>query len=144
MEKIKKLKISRVLFITNYILGVFLLLYIFLSGATLRLPQIFTVFFIMLILIFFIQPEAIILYHGYFMDPDNITEVKGILAKTQVSIPYRSISGERLRKSFVGRIFNYGSIIITSPNNEINIKGIRNPEKIYRMIEEKLTKFRKE
>jgi uncharacterized membrane protein YdbT with pleckstrin-like domain len=78
------------------------------------------------------------------MDPDNITEVKGILAKTQVSIPYRSISGERLRKSFVGRIFNYGSIIITSPNNEINIKGIRNPEKLYRMIEEKLTKFRKE
>ena len=144
MEKIKKLKISRVSFITNYILGVFLLLYLFLSGATLRLSQIFTVFFIMLILIFFIQPEAIILYHGYFMDPDNITEVKGILTKTQVSIPYRSISGERLRKSFVGRIFNYGSIIITSPNNEINIKGISNPEKIYRMIEEKLTKFRKE
>ena len=144
MEKIKKLKISRVSFITNYILGVFLLLYLFLSGATLRLSQIFTVFFIMLILIFFIEPESVIEYHSYFLDPDNITEVKGILAKTQVSIPYRSISGERLRKSFVGRIFNYGSIIITSPNNEINIKGIRDPEKLYRMIEEKLTKFRKE
>lgn len=77
------------------------------------------------------------------MDPDNITEVKGILTKTQVSIPYRSISGERLSKSFMGRIFNYGNIIITSPNNEINIRGIREPEKLYRMIEEKLNKFRK-
>ena len=77
------------------------------------------------------------------MDPDNITEVKGLLTKTQVSIPYRSISGERLRKSFVGRIFNYGNIIVTSPNNQINIRGIRDPEKLYRMIEEKLNKYRK-
>jgi hypothetical protein len=78
------------------------------------------------------------------MDPDNITEVKGILTKTQMSIPYRSISAEKLRKSFVGRIFDYGNIIITSPNNEVNIRGIKNPEKLYRMIEEKLTKYRKE
>ena len=78
------------------------------------------------------------------MDPDNITEVKGILTKTQISIPYRSISGERLRKSFVGRIFNYGNVIITSSNNVINIRGIRSPEKLYRMIDEKLTKYRKE
>jgi uncharacterized membrane protein YdbT with pleckstrin-like domain len=97
----------------------------------------------MLILVFFLEPEAIIIYHNYFMDPDNITEIKGLLTKTQVSIPYRSISGERLSKSFIGRIFNYGSIIITSSNNEINIRGIRDPEKLYRMIEEKLTKYRK-
>jgi uncharacterized membrane protein YdbT with pleckstrin-like domain len=143
MEKIKKLKRSRLSFIGNYILGFFLLSYLFLSGAVIGLPQIFTVFFIMLILLFFLEPEAIILYHTYFVDPDNITEIKGILTKTQVSIPYRSISGEKLSKSFIGRILNYGSIIINSPNNEINIKGIRDPEKLYRMIEAKLTKYRK-
>ncbi len=144
MEKINKIKISRISFIWNYILGLFLLSYLLLSGATIRLPSTLTIFFIMLILLFFIEPEMVILYHTYFMDPDNITEIKGILAKTQVSIPYRNISGERLRKSFIGRIFNYGNIIITSSNNEINIRGIRNPEKLYRMIEEKLTKYRKE
>jgi len=144
MEKINKIKISRTSFIGNYILGFFLLLYLFISGAMINLPQILNVFFIMLILLFFLEPELIISYYTYFMDPDNITEVKGILTKTQMSIPYRSISAEKLRKSFVGRIFDYGNIIITSPNNEVNIRGIKNPEKLYRMIEEKLTKYRKE
>jgi membrane protein YdbS with pleckstrin-like domain len=143
MEKIKKLKISRVSFIWNYVIGLFLLSYLLLSVVTIRLSQTLTIFFVLLILLFFIEPETIILYYAYFMDPDNITEVKGILTKTQISIPYRSISGERLRKSFVGRIFNYGNIIITSPNNQINIRGIRDPEKLYRMIEEKLNKYRK-
>jgi uncharacterized membrane protein YdbT with pleckstrin-like domain len=144
MEKIKKLKISRVSFILNYILGIFLLSYLFISGAAIKLPQIINIFFIMLILLFFLEPESIISYYTYFMDPDNITEIRGILTKNQISIPYRSISGEKLRKSFIGRIFNYGSIIITSANNEINIRGIKNPEQLYRMIEEKLTKYRKE
>jgi len=143
MEKIKKLKISRVSFIWNYVIGLFLLSYLLLSVVTIRLSQTLTIFFVLLILLFFIEPETIILYYAYFMDPDNITEVKGVLTKTQISIPYRSISGERLRKSFVGRIFNYGNIIITSPNNQINIRGIRDPEKLYRMIEEKLNKYRK-
>jgi len=144
MEKIKKLKISRVSFIVNYILGIFLLSYLFVSGAAIKLPQIINIFFIMLILLFFLEPESIISYYTYFMDPDNITEIRGILTKNQISIPYRSISGEKLRKSLVGRIFNYGSIIIASANNEINIRGIKNPEQLYRMIEEKLTKYRKE
>ena len=144
MEKIKKLKISRLSFIGNYILGLFLLSYLFLSGFTVKLPPILTIFFIMLILLFFLEPEAIILYYNYYIDPDNITEIKGILTKTQISIPYRNISGERLKKSFIGRIFNYGNIIITSSSNEINIRGIRNPEKLYRMIEGKLTRYRKE
>jgi membrane protein YdbS with pleckstrin-like domain len=143
MEKIKKLKISRVSFVRNYILGLILLAYLLFSVITIQLSQTLTVFFVLLILLFFIEPESIIVYYTYFMDPDNITEVKGILTKTQLSIPYRSISGERLSKSFIGRIFNYGNIIITSPNNEINIRGIRDPEKLYRMIEEKLNKFRK-
>ncbi len=144
MEKIKKLKISRLSFIENYILGTFLLLYLFLSGVMTSLPQTLNILFITLILLFFLEPESIITYYAYFIDPDNITEIKGILTKTQISIPYRSISSERLRKSFVGKIFNYGNIIITSPNTEINVRGIRNPEKLYKMIEEKLTKFRKE
>jgi len=144
MEKIQKLKISRISFIINYVLGVFLLSYLFLSGAMMKLPQILTIFFVLLILLFFFEPECIIQNYSYFVDPDNITEIRGILTKTQISIPYRSISGERLRKSFIGKIFNYGSVIITSSNNEINIRGIRYPEKLYRMIEEKLNKFRKE
>jgi len=144
MEKIKEFKISRVSFIWNYVIGLFLLSYLLLSVVTIRLSQTLTIFFVLLILLFFIEPETIILYYAYFMDPDNITEVKGILTKTQISIPYRSISGERLRKSFVGRIFNYGNVIITSSNNVINIRGIRSPEKLYRMIDEKLTKYRKE
>lgn len=144
MEKVKKLKISRLSFIENYILGTFLLLYLFLSGVMTSLPQTLNILFITLILLFFLEPESIITYYAYFIDPDNITEIKGILTKTQISIPYRSISSERLRKSFVGKIFNYGNIIITSPNTEINVRGIRNPEKLYKMIEEKLTKFRKE
>jgi membrane protein YdbS with pleckstrin-like domain len=144
MEKIKKLKGSRLSFIWNYVIGLFLLSYLLLSVVTIRLSQTLTIFFVLLILLFFIEPETIILYYTYFMDPDNITEVKGILTKTQISIPYRNISGERLRKSFVGRIFNYGNIIITSSNSEINIRGIRDPEKLYRMIEEKLNRYRKE
>lgn len=144
MEKIKELKISRVSFIWNYVIGLFLFSYLLLSVVTISLSQTLTIFFVLLILLFFLEPESIIAYYTYFMDPDNITEIKGVLTKKQVSIPYRSISGQRLSKSFVGRIFNYGNIIVTSTNNQINIKGIRDPEKLYRMIEEKLDKYRKE
>jgi len=144
MEEIKELKISRISFIWNYVIGLFLLSYLLLSFVMINLSLTLTLFFILLILLFFLEPESIIVYYTYFMDPDNITEIKGVFTKTQVSIPYRSISGEKLSKGFVGRIFNYGNIIVTSSNNQINIRGIRNPEKLYRMIEEKLNKYRKE
>ncbi|MDI6825586.1 MAG: PH domain-containing protein [Candidatus Aenigmarchaeota archaeon] len=133
-----KIKTSRRSFIWNYSLGIVLFLYLFLSGIVLVVPPLITLFFIFLICLLFIEPEALILYRTFFLDPEGVVEVKGILTKRKNAIPYQNISSEKLVKGIIGRIFNFGNIIIAGYKNEIRINGVTNPEKIYRIIEEKL------
>jgi len=142
MAKPVSFKRSRRSFIWNYIIGIGLLFYLVLSGAILTLSLIWIYFFIALILIFFLEPEGILVYRYYLIEPDSVSEVKGILIKKKIAIPYRSIADERLKKGIIGRMLNFGDIIITGFKNEINFKGVKNPEKVYKMIEKKFAQYR--
>jgi len=144
MAKPVSFKRSRRSFIWNYIIGIGLLFYLVFSGAISMLSPIWIYFFIALTLIFFLEPEGILVYKYYLIEPDNISEVKGILTKKKMSIPYRSIADERLKKGIIGRMLNFGDIIITGFKNEINIKGVKNPEKVYKMIEKKFAQYRED
>jgi len=95
-------------------------------------------FLISIALIFFLEPEGIILYKSYRLGSDHISEIKGVFAKRITAIPYRAVADQRLKKGIIGRILNYGDVVITGSKTQIRMKGIRRPERIYEEIEKEL------
>ena len=136
----KKFNRSRRSFVLNYFLGVVLLLYLFLSDAILILASWLVLFFLLLISLFFIEPECVLLYSTYHIKEDNVMEVRGFLSKKRIAIPYSSISNIIMKKGIMGRIFAYGDILVNSfsGENRIIFKGIQNPEKTFKFIEKKI------
>ena len=126
----------------NYIIGVVLLLYLFLSGLIFTLSPIIITFLLVLILIFFLEPEEVIANRKYIIDAENVSEVKGVFSKKKLSIPVMNISGQSIDKGVLGRILNYGDVVVSSHTISIKIKGMRNPERVYNKIESLLSSKR--
>jgi len=122
----------------NYLIGIGLLFYLLFSDAVMILPPILTYIFILLISIFFLEPEAVIVYSNYHIKEQNLVQIKGVLTKKRIAIPYKSISNILVNKGILGRIFKFGDIQVTSISgreNSIVLKGIKHPEKALNLIE---------
>jgi uncharacterized membrane protein YdbT with pleckstrin-like domain len=139
MSKKIEIKKSRLSFLGNYLLGIFLLIFILIANLTIQPPLILVYFLLVIVLMFFLEPEGVIVYTTYKLETDYVSEISGILTKRQIAIPYRNITDERLKKGIIGRIFGFGDIIISGPKTEIQMRGIMKPERIYEEIEKKLT-----
>jgi len=133
-----KFRSSRISFIGNYLLGISLLFLICIANLTLNLPTIINYFLLIIAILLFLEPEGIIVYKSYKLDSDHISEVKGVFVKRIIAIPYRAIADQRLKKGVIGRILNYGDVIITGPKTQIKMRGMRRPERIYEKIEKEL------
>ncbi len=142
MEFPINLKTSRRSFIYNYLIGFGLLAYLFFSDAILILSPELTVFFLILISVFFIEPEFIIAYSYYELKNENVLQVKGYLAKSKITIPYSSISNIVVKRGVIGRILGFGDLIVNSfsGGNKINFQGIKHPETILSIIEQNIKK----
>ena len=138
MEEPFSFRTSRRSFTLNYIIGFGLILYLLFTDAIIILPTSLTTIFILLISIFFLEPEGVIVYSDYFIKEENLVEIKGIFSKKKIAIPYKSISNILVDKSVLGRILNFGDIQVntmSAVNNSISLKGIKHPEKILNLIE---------
>jgi len=133
-----KIRTSRISFIGNYFLGISLLFLIYIANLTLNPPTIIIYFLFIIAILLFLEPEGIVVYTSYKLDTDHISEIKGIFVKRQIAIPYRAVADQRLKKGIIGRILNYGDVIITGPKTQIKMRGIRGPERFYKEIEKKL------
>ena len=136
-----KIRSSRISFVGNYFLGIALLFLVFIVNLTLNLPTIINYFFLIIAILLILEPEGIIVYKGYKLDSDHISEIKGIFVKRQTDIPYRAIVDHRLKKGVIGRILNYGDVVISGPKIQIKMRGMRRPERLYKEIENKLANF---
>ena len=134
----KKVRSSRFSFLGNYLLGMILLFFTLIVNLTMQPPMIIVYFLIAVALMFILEPEGIILYRSYKLDSDYISEIKGIFVKRITAIPYRAVADQRLKKGIIGRILNYGDVVITGPKIQIKMRGIRRPEILYEEIEKKL------
>jgi len=134
----KRIRSSRISFFGNYLLGIILLFFTLIVNLTMQPPMIIIYFLISIALIFFLEPEGIILYKSYRLGSDHISEIKGVFAKRITAIPYRAVADQRLKKGIIGRILNYGDVVITGSKTQIRMKGIRRPERIYEEIEKEL------
>ena len=142
MKNVISFKRSRRSFIGNYILSILLIIFFILSNSQWKLPSIIVAFFLILIIFFLLEPEASIVYKTYHIGKNYVYEVKGILSKKKISIPYASISNVRLEKGVIGRMFHFGDIIIESFSTNLVFKGIARPEKKFKLIEKNVERAR--
>ena len=83
--------------------------------------------------------------YTYEIDNAGIKETFVFFSKRETFIPYNNIIKIDLRKSFFGRMLNYGDIeVLSSSATKIVLKGIRSPENVYRKIKEMFEKHKKE
>jgi len=87
-------------------------------------------------------PEWQRIYRYYLVDNLGITKIEGIIRKRKNSIPYSNISNVELKKGVLGRIFNFGDIIVHGFNDKIVIEKVRNPDIIYDRIKGRIKPIR--
>jgi uncharacterized membrane protein YdbT with pleckstrin-like domain len=106
-----------------------------------------SIFWYALLAIGFIILDEIALrkLYTYEIDYAGIKETFTLFSKRETFIPYHNIIKIDLKKSFFGRMLNYGDIeILSSSATKIVLKGIKNPENVYQQIKEMFEKHKKE
>ncbi|MDT7858658.1 MAG: PH domain-containing protein [Candidatus Aenigmarchaeota archaeon] len=80
--------------------------------------------------------------YTYEIDDAGVKENFTIFSKRETFIPYYNITNVELKKSFIGRVLNYGNVEVSSPKTKIILIGIKDPERIYNKIKEKIEMFK--
>jgi len=109
------------------------------------LPTLTTLTFFILIAALLEQPSMERWMRHYIITNNEIIKVEGILTKRRITIPFQSVSDVRVEKGVIGRIFNFGTVHVTGlgKDNSIVMKGMRNPEEIYHIVQNKISLMRK-
>jgi len=146
-------KTSRIAYMQNYVIAtlvVILLILIFpylnftiFITTTQELISYLVVFSLIIIITFMIEEPTIERWiRKYVVSNNEVMKIEGIFRKKKFAIPYQSIADVKLSKGIVGRIFNFGNIEIMGFKEGMNMKGIRNPDEVLRMIENKVNLMR--
>ena len=156
-------KTSRVAYVSNYILLILFLLFLFLLWPSLNLnfyllPRTPTEFFSTMVIFVFVliatymieEPTVERIIRKYVVTNHEVTKIEGLLRKNRISIPYQSVADIRVKQGIVGRLLNFGNVIVTgvvrsdesSGAEAIVMKGVRNPNETYRIIQSKINLMR--
>lgn len=146
-------QVSRISYISNYVLLILLIILFYFVYTRYNLQFTFfarsidefrdtmIVFGFLLAGTFLIEEPTIerILRH-YIVTNNEIIKVEGLIRKKRISIPYQSVADVTVKQGVVGRIFNFGTIHVSGVGrgNDIDMKGMRDPDVVYRMIKNKI------
>ena len=132
---------SRRSFLFSYLFAIFISIVLFylytmeiFSGFVIYLLS-FPVFYLIL------EPEYQIMSSRYFLKDESVEGEFGILIKKRIIIPWKLVSRVSMRKDILGRILNYGDIVISTigqDKSDLVMRGLKNPEKILNEIEERV------
>jgi membrane protein YdbS with pleckstrin-like domain len=84
------------------------------------------------------EPAIERLIRQYIITKDEVVKIEGFLRKKRTAIPYQSIADIKMGKGIIGRIFNFGNVVVSGFKDEIIIKGVRNPDEVYRIINHRI------
>jgi len=146
-------KTSRMSYIPNYVLAVLAVVLVILIWPYIHVKVFFTtyadlipfgIFSAFLVLITFLIEEPTIeqLMRKYIVTNNEVIKIEGLIRKKRISIPHGNVSDIRVKKGVWGRIFNFGDVEVTGFRENIVMKGVRNPDEIYRLIENKVSLMR--
>ena len=136
----------RLSFIGTYLLTLFLVALILLYDWLFGLSMAWKIFLILLSLLIASEPEFRRAITNYRFEVERIVKEIGLIAKKRVEIPYANISQIIMRKSILGRVLNYGDVVVVPTagiNSSLILSGLKNPEKYVKLIEGKMKKFKK-
>jgi len=156
-------KTSRISYVSNYILLTLFLIFLFLLWPFLHpnfyiLPKTpgelfstMSIFVFVLIATYMIEePTVERIIRKYVVTNHEVTRIEGLLSKNSISIPYQSVADIRVEQGIVGRILNFGNVIVTGVVRSeksgdveaIAMKGVRYPNEVYRVIQSKINLMR--
>ncbi|MFH0711210.1 MAG: PH domain-containing protein [Candidatus Aenigmatarchaeota archaeon] len=86
------------------------------------------------------EPTIERMIRHYIVTNNEVIKVEGILRKKRISVPYQSVADVRVEKGIVGRIFNFGTVHVAGVGRgaDITMKGMRDPDTVYRVIKNKI------
>ncbi len=134
---------SRKSFFVGYIFAILFALFV----IFVYILDVFPPFFIYLLsfpaIYLFLLPEYNILNNRYLIKDENVEEETGIISKKKTIIPWNLVGHVSMKKSIMGIFLDYGNIIVSSiggHGEKIVMRGISDPERVLRKIEEKIGK----
>lgn len=100
---------------------------------------------IIIIAIIALTPSTLkLLFHSMTIRENDIEYKVGWLRIRRIQIPFNNISSVDTDISILGRLLNYGTIMVKANNSNVNIgfKSINDPEEIKRLIEQGIAKVK--
>jgi membrane protein YdbS with pleckstrin-like domain len=156
-------KTSRISYVSNYVILALVLILISLAWPYLNLKfslvpktagdfwSTMVIFAFILIITFLLEEPSIErIIRKYVVTNNEVTKIEGIFRKKKFAIPYQSVADIKLEQGVVGRIFNFGNVCVTGVvrgdqsggAEAIILKGIRNPDEVYRIVQNKINLMR--
>ena len=139
------MKSDRISFLTNYLVALFLFFAFFSFvdkiGADLRIVLGTLIAFTISLLVFYPEMERI--YREYEIQEDGVLMIEGIFVKKKTFLPYQGVTDIVVRKGVIGRLLNFGDVIVHGFKKEIKIKGIKQPEAVCEQIRKRVEEKRR-
>jgi membrane protein YdbS with pleckstrin-like domain len=146
-------KTSFISFLGNYLLCILVILFLFILSTQLNLTftlnpettqQLISTLAILgsLILLIILLEEPFLerVTKVYFVTDKEIIKEEGIIRKKKVCIPVQNVADVKMEKGILGRMFNFGDVIVAGMKDTIKIKGVKSPENVYNLIKSKVSK----
>jgi membrane protein YdbS with pleckstrin-like domain len=95
--------------------------------------------FLLFIGFLFEEPLLERMMRAYMITNEEFVMVEGILRKRRIAIPMNGISDITVYKGVFGRMLNYGDVTIRGFKSEIVMKGLSDPDVMYRIAKNKVS-----
>lgn len=154
MKKGLVYKTSYRAFVANYLLAALTIVFLILLYSEFNLTFSFSpknvkvlgssllfIFFLAIILILIEEPLIKRILYTFIITKSEVLKIEGIFRKRQISIPFQSIADIRVDKSLVGRIFNFGDVIVTGFKESIVMFGLNKPDELYKILQHKVSRI---
>jgi len=150
-----RLQTSRLSYLYTYGLAALVLAFFFLASPRFGIAFTFapqTTLQILNDIVFIVFVAAFVCFAGeadferamrhYVITNTEIIKVEGILRKRRVIIPYQSVSNVEVYRSVLGRLAGFGDVNVIGFDAEIRMRGVREPDTFYRIINNKIARMR--
>ncbi len=138
-------------YMDNFLISVNIIIFLFLLNFKLNIfftlnPSnildyigVFTTSFLLLIIsLLFLESIIDRKMRSYIVSKDGITKTEGFFVKKEQTILYSEIKKINIHLGLFGRIFNFGSIILNKHKKNFEIKNIKNPLELEKIIQQKI------
>ena len=138
-------------FVYNYLLAVLVVVLMVLVwaeyGLNVWLPPhnlaetwqtVFTLGSVIVVIVLLEEPVIRRQFTKYTITNNEVIMVRGVFRKMRIIIPYQAISNIDVYKGMTGRVLSFGDMTVVGFKNQIIMKGVKDPDLFYRIINNKI------